>query len=155
VELSEKIREAIEAENATLPRLRSGLIPALHRVHQAYGEISDAHRSELAEIFEMGPDEVAAVVQLSKVLDTPRRGRHLAKVCVGLTCSRDGAREFLRKLAGRMDIPVGGITEDGRIELGEEICFGACAAAPMMWLGDEFHEDLDVEEAMRILAALE
>ncbi|MDP6976998.1 MAG: NAD(P)H-dependent oxidoreductase subunit E [Myxococcota bacterium] len=155
MEISEKLRREIAAQNATFPRLRSGLMPALHRVYQACGEINAGAVAELAEIFEMTPDEVRSVVELSNALDSPRRGRHQVKVCVGGTCLRDGAREFLGALSCRIGVPVGEISEDGRIELGEEVCFGACAAAPLMWVGDDMHDDVGLDDAERILAALE
>jgi NADH:ubiquinone oxidoreductase subunit E len=153
--ISDKLRKEIAAQNAELPRLRSGLLPALHRVHQACGDISEGAASELAEIFEMRPSEVLAVVEISNVLNTRRRGRHQVKICVGGACLRDGAREFLNALSERIGVLVDGISEDGRIELGEEVCLGACSAAPLMWIGDEVHEGLDLDEAERILDALD
>jgi NADH:ubiquinone oxidoreductase subunit E len=35
------------------------------------------------------------------------------------------------------------------------MCFGSCVAAPMMWVDDDFHEDLDLDRAVEILAALD
>ncbi len=155
MEISEKLRREITAQNETFPRLRSGLVPALYRVYQARGEICSGAVDELSEIFEMSPDEIRSVLELSNILGSPRRGRHQVKVCVGGSCLRDGAGEFLEALSRRIGIPVGGIGDDGRIELGEEVCFGTCVAAPLMWVGNDFYEDLDLDDAERILEALE
>ena len=46
-------------------------------------------------------------------------------------------------------------TPDGRITLGHEECLGACAYAPMLRVGTDYHEDLDLEKAMQILEGLE
>jgi hypothetical protein len=48
-----------------------------------------------------------------------------------------------------------GNTRDGRIHLGHEECLGACAYAPMMRVDERYCEDLDLEQARRIVDALE
>ena len=49
----------------------------------------------------------------------------------------------------------GETTPDGRITLGHEECLGACAYAPMMRVDETYHEDLDLEQAKKILDELE
>jgi NADH:ubiquinone oxidoreductase subunit E len=75
-------------------------------------------------------------------------------VCTNLPCSLRGARVLLKQLEAHLGIEAGETTPDGRITLGHEECLGACAYAPMMRVDDEYHEDLDAEEAKRILDAL-
>jgi NADH-quinone oxidoreductase subunit E/NADH dehydrogenase (ubiquinone) flavoprotein 2 len=76
-------------------------------------------------------------------------------VCTNLPCSLRGARTFLRQLESHLGIHSGEKTADGRISLGHEECLGACAYAPMMRIGDQYYEDLDVEQAKSILDSLE
>jgi NADH-quinone oxidoreductase subunit E len=61
----------------------------------------------------------------------------------------------MRSLKAHLGVDADGNTPDGRIHLGHEECLGACAYAPMMRIGDTYHEDLDLEKAKRILAELE
>ena len=61
----------------------------------------------------------------------------------------------LRQLEAHLGVKAGGSTSDGRIHLGREECLGACGYAPMMRVGDVYHEDLDLEGARDVLDALE
>jgi NADH-quinone oxidoreductase subunit E len=76
-------------------------------------------------------------------------------VCTNLPCSLRGARGLMRKLEAHLEIDAGETTKDGRITLGHEECLGACAYAPMMRIDETYHENLDLEEAKRILDELE
>ena len=77
------------------------------------------------------------------------------RVCTNLPCSLRGARDLLHRIEAHLGIHAGESTPDGRIRLGHEDCLGACAYAPMMRVDREYHEDLDVERAKRILDALD
>ena len=80
--------------------------------------------------------------------------RHHVYVCTNLPCSLRGARNLLRGLEAHLGIEAGETTPDGRLALGHEECLGACAYAPMMRVGERYHEDLDVEKAKSILDSL-
>jgi NADH:ubiquinone oxidoreductase subunit E len=86
--------------------------------------------------------------------DTPQP-RHHAYVCTNLSCSLKGARTLLRGLEAHLGVEAGEATSDGRVCLGHEECLGACGYAPMMRIDDEYYEDLDLEEAKRILDSLD
>jgi (2Fe-2S) ferredoxin len=49
---------------------------------------------------------------------------------------------------------VGENTADGRFYLREFECLGACANAPMMWIDDDYYEDLTPERATAVIEAL-
>jgi NADH-quinone oxidoreductase subunit E len=85
--------------------------------------------------------------------DTPQ-ARHHVHVCTNLPCSLRGARSLLKQLEAYLEVDAPGETSDGRIFLGHEECLGACAYAPVMRIGDRYHEDLDVEKAKKILDSL-
>jgi NADH-quinone oxidoreductase subunit E len=49
---------------------------------------------------------------------------------------------------------MGGTTPDKRFTLKEVECLGACGGAPMMQIGDEYHEFLTLEKVDTILNSL-
>ena len=49
---------------------------------------------------------------------------------------------------------VGQSSEDGRFFFREFECLGACANAPVLWIDDDFYEDLDYAKTKAILEAL-
>ena len=76
------------------------------------------------------------------------------RVCTNLPCSLRGARQLVHALEKHLGIEAGETTPDGRITLGHEECLGACAWAPMLRVNEIYHEDLDVDEAIRIVDSL-
>jgi NADH-quinone oxidoreductase subunit E len=153
--ISPASREKIAEEIAKYPVPRGALLPALHVVHAEHGHVSPECAKELAEIFGIRPFEVFEVVSFYNMFyDTPQP-RHQVRVCTNLPCSLRGGRELLRRLEAHLGVRTGEATADGRIRLGHEECLGACAYAPMMRVDHQYHEDLDVEKAKRILDALD
>ena len=153
--ISEATRAKIAAEIPRFPEKRGALLPALHLVQDELGHIAPETAAEVAEIFDLHVVEVIEVVSFYNMFyDTPQPKHHVA-VCTNLSCSLRGARVLLRQLEAHLGVTAGEATPDGRIHLGHEECLGACAYAPMMRVNDRYHEDLDAEEAKRILDALE
>ena len=58
-------------------------------------------------------------------------------------------------LERRLDVKMGGTTEDGRFTLKEVECLGACGGAPMMQIGRQYYENLTPELIDSILDGLE
>jgi NADH-quinone oxidoreductase E subunit len=154
VVISAETRARIDAEIAKMPKKRGALLAALHFVQEDHGHVTPALAKELAQIFEILPIEVHEVVSFYNMFYDRPQGRHHVYVCTNLPCSLRGARGLLKQLEAHLGVEAGGTTSDGRITLGHEECLGACAYAPMMRVDGEYHEDLDVEEAKRILDAL-
>ena len=152
--ISADLRARIDLEIAKYPKKRGALLPALHLVQEVLGHVSVDTAKELAEIFGITPVEVMEVVMFYNMFYDRPQGRHHVYVCTNLPCSLRGARGLLRELEKHLGVAAGETTPDGRITLGHEECLGACAYAPMMRIGGKYHEDLDLEEAKRIVDAL-
>jgi NADH-quinone oxidoreductase subunit E len=152
--LSAETRAAIEREIAKYPQKRGALLPALHLVQAGRGFISREQARALAEIFGIRPIEVMEVVSFYNMFYDRPQGRHHVYVCTNLPCSLRGARQLLGALAAHLGVKPGETTKDGRITLGHEECLGACAYAPMLRVGETYHENLDVEKARQIVDGL-
>jgi len=153
--LSPALRARIEAEMRRYPQPRGALLPALHLAQAEHGHVSRELASALAELFGLRPVEVLEVVSFYNLFYDRPQGRHHVYVCTNLPCSLRGARSLLRGLEAHLGVRAGQTTPDGRITLGHEECLGACAYAPMMRIDETYHENLDLEEAKRILDELE
>jgi NADH-quinone oxidoreductase E subunit len=152
--ISAETRAKIDVEIAKYPSKRGALLPALHLVQRQLGHIAPETAAELAALFGLRPVEVMEVVSFYNMFHATPQGRHHVHVCTNLPCSLRGARNLLRQLEAHLGVSAGETTRDGRITLGHEECLGACAYAPMMRIDETYHEDLDLEEAKRILDGL-
>jgi NADH-quinone oxidoreductase subunit E len=152
--ISEEMRSKIDAAIAKYPQKRGALLPALHLVQEDHGHVSKEYAVELAEIFEIHPVEVMEVLTFYNMFFHSPQAKHHVYVCTNLPCSLRGARGLLRQLESHLGVTAPGETPDGRIFIGHEECLGACGYAPMMRVDGQYHEDLDVEKAKRILDSL-
>jgi len=152
--ISEQTRSKIATAISKYPQKRGALLPAIHLVQADHGHVSNECAVELAEIFEIRPIEVMEVVTFYNMFFDSPQARHHVYVCTNLPCSLRGARSLLNQLESHLGVTAPGETPDGRIFLGHEECLGACGYAPMMRVDGQYHEDLDVEKAKRILDSL-
>jgi NADH-quinone oxidoreductase E subunit len=152
--ISDETRSKIDAAIAQYPKKRGALLPALHLVQKDHGHVSKECAVELAEIFEIRPVEVMEVITFYNMFFDSPQAKHHVYVCTNLPCSLRGARSLLNQLKSHLGVDSSGETPDGRISIGHEECLGACGYAPMMRVDDQYHEDLDVETAKRILDSL-
>jgi len=152
--ISDGTRSKIEEAISKYPVKRGALLPAVHLVQADHGHVSQECAVELAEIFEIRPIEVMEVVTFYNMFFDSPQAKHHVYVCTNLPCSLRGSRSLLSQLESHLGVTAPGETPDGRIFLGHEECLGACGYAPMMRVDDEYHEDLDVEKAKRILDSL-
>lgn len=153
--VSAQMRARIDHEMARFPDKRGALLAALHLVEEAHGHVGPDSVKEVAALFDLPPIEVMEVASFYNMFHPRPGGRHRVYVCTNLPCSLRGARSLLRELEAHLGIRSGETTPDGRISLGHEECLGACAYAPMFRIGATYHENLGVEEAKRLLDALE
>ena len=59
-----------------------------------------------------------------------------------------------RPASDALGIEIGQSTADGRFFLREFECLGACANAPVLWIDDDYYEDLTYDSATAIVEAL-
>lgn len=152
--LAEVERERIEAAAAPFPRRRSALIPALRIIQETRGYVDRQAMHDLAEAFDIHPMEVEEVATFYTMINTRPVGKHLVQVCRSISCFIMGANSIMRHLESRLEIRAGGTTKDGRFTLMAVECLGSCGTAPVMQIGERYHEELTPEKVDEILARL-
>ena len=76
----------------------------------------------------------------------------MIEVCRTSSCWLMGAEDIMRHLETRLGIKMGQTTADGLFSLKAVECLGACGYAPMLQVGDQFHEFLTIEKVDALLA---
>ena len=148
-------RKKIEDLFHLYPQRRGALLPAIHLVQEEFGYVGAQSAKELAEIFELAPVAVWEVLTFYNMFYTEPQGRHHVYVCTNLPCSLRGARRMLRGIEEHLGVSCGQTTTDGRVTLGHEECLGSCGTAPMMRVDGKYHENLDLDRALKIIDDLD
>ena len=115
-----------------LPRQRSMLLPALQRVQAQLGFLPLWAQEAVGEYVRVPKSEVYGVVTHYPDLRAEAPGRHVVRVCTGLTCRVVGASATLSALQQQLGLSAGQTTADGLVSLEETHCAFVCGVAPVV-----------------------
>ena len=117
------------------------------------GWLSPAAVEHVADMLEMAQIRIYEIISFYEMLHSEPVGRHKVRVCTTTPCMLRGSKDILEACKTELGIGVGGTTEDGEFTLSEFECLGACVNAPIVWIDDDYYEDLDPEKTVSILQA--
>jgi len=136
-------------------RQASAVLPLLHLAQQQHGGwLPKAALDHVADLLGMPRIRVYEVATFYDMFNLEPVGRIQVRVCTTTPCWLRGSDEVLRACREVLGVEPGESTPDGRFYLREFECLGACANAPVMWIDDDYYEDLDYERTKRVLEAL-
>ncbi|MCB2054079.1 MAG: NADH-quinone oxidoreductase subunit NuoE [Geminicoccaceae bacterium] len=137
-------------------RRQSAVLPLLHLAQAQHGGwLPRAILDHVAGLLGMPRIRVYEVATFYDMFNTEPVGRIQIRVCTTTPCWLCGSDDVVRAARDALGIDIGESTEDGRFYLREFECLGACCNAPMMWIDDQFYEDLDYDKAKAVIEALE
>jgi len=136
-------------------RQASAVLPLLTLAqHQADGWLPRAALDYIADYLQMAPIRVYEVASFYDMFNTKPVGRIQVRVCTTTPCWLCGSDDVVRACKEALGIEIGESTADGRFYLREFECLGACANAPILWVDDNYYEDLDGPKTSAIIEAL-
>jgi NADH-quinone oxidoreductase subunit E len=126
---------------------KSALIPLLHLAQDEFeGWLSVPAMDYVAQLLGIQPIEAYEVASFYSMFNLKKRGKCLIEVCRTSSCWLMGAEDIVRHIEKRLHIKDGETTADGKFSLKTVECLGACGYAPMLQVGDKFHEFLTIEK---------
>ena len=113
-----------------------------------------AAMDHVAGLLGMPPIRVYEVATFYSMFNLSPVGKHHVRVCTTTPCQLRGAMDVVKACERALGVALGETTADGKFTLAEVECLGACVNAPVVWIGDDYYEDVDPDAAKRILDAL-
>ncbi len=156
--LSDSSRKEIDEWIAKYPvdKKQSAVMSALRIAQdQNGGYLNDDLIDAVAEYLEMESIAVYEVASFYSMYELKPVGKHKICVCTNISCMLCGSDEIVSYLQNKLGIGFGEITKDGKFSLKEVECLGACVNAPMMQIGEHYHEKLTPEKIDKILDSLD
>ncbi len=154
---SSENQEAAKSIIAKYPhgKQASAVIPLLDLAQRQHGGwLPKAVMDYVADYREMPKIRVYEIATFYDMFYTEPVGRTKVRVCTTTPCWLCGSDDIVRACTDSLGIDIGESTEDGKFFLREFECLGACANAPVLWVDDEFYEDLDYDKAKTIVEAI-
>lgn len=116
---------------------RAPMLEVLHLLQEHYGHISLEMEEAVAEYLQVSPMDVREVVTFYTLYYTQAKAKVRFNVCRTLTCNLLGAEKIVKCFEKHLGIKSGGKTQDGKFEVKEVECLGACELAPMLQMNDD------------------
>lgn len=128
-------------------RQKSALLPVLHIAQAEFnGWLSVPVMDKVAELLQIQPIEVYEVASFYSMFNLKPVGNCVIEVCRTSSCWLRGANDIVAHLEKRLGIAVGETSQDGKFTLKTVECLGSCGTAPMLQIGEQFHENLTLEK---------
>lgn len=122
---------------------KSALLPVLHMAQDTFGWLSIEAMDYVASLLSLAPVEVYEVATFYSMYNMRPVGKYLLEVCHTGPCMIRGSDNLLEHIQTRLGIKIGQTTPDGMFTLKTVECLAACGYAPMMQVGENYHEHLD------------
>ena len=129
-------------------------LPALRRIQEERGYVADEDIDALTAYLGVPRSQVDEAVAFYTQFTRKPLGTHHIQVCHNVPCSLRGAEGLVAHLCQRLGIKPGETSTDGRFTLTTVECLASCGTAPMMMVGDAYHENLTPESVDALLAEL-
>ena len=121
------------------PRDHGQLLPALHYLHHEYGYLPDWAMEVVGWHLGIPSSEVYGAATSYAELRIDKPGEHIIRVCTGLSCRANGAREIMSVAESELGIHPGQTTSDGKVTLQDTPCGFLCGVAPAVELDARWH----------------
>ena len=133
------------------PRDESSLIMVLQDVQAAYRYLPCEALELVAEGLSLPRSRVFSAATFYKAFALEPQGRTVVQVCRGTACHVRGAAVLEEELGRLLEVESGGTTDDGRFTLRTVNCVGACAMAPVVITGEDYHPEVRADQLARLV----
>lgn len=134
---------------------KSAILRILHMAEEDFGGwLSVPTMNYVAEILSIQPIEVYEVATFYTMFNVDKPGNIVLEVCRTGPCMLVGSDRIIDHLKTKLNVEVGGTSEDGMFTLKTAECLGACGYGPMLQCGKHFHENLTNDKVDELLDTL-
>jgi NADH-quinone oxidoreductase E subunit len=153
--LSEMNLHKIEELKKSYPTSQALVLPVLWMIQEEHGYISEESMKYAAQLLDVPFGHVLGVVTFYTMFHSKPLGKNHIEVCTNVSCMLRGSEKIVELLENRLGIGLGETSKDMKWTLSEVECMGSCGTAPMLAVGEEYHENLTPEKLEKILSDLE
>jgi len=131
---------------------KSALLTVLHELQNDNNDwLSIEAQDKVAELLNIKPIEVYEVVSFYTMYNQQPVAKYMFEFCHTGCCMTRGVEDLMDYTCKKLGVKQGEITPDGLFSVKGVECLGACGYAPMLQLGDFYHEFLTPEKIDRLI----
>ncbi|WP_323732917.1 NADH-quinone oxidoreductase subunit NuoE [Candidatus Bandiella euplotis] len=134
---------------------KSAVMPLLFIAQEQHDNwIPIAAMDYIAELLDMPAMQVYEVATFYTMFNKQPVGKNLIQVCRTTPCMLRGAKDITKACKQKLNIDLGETTQDRQFTLVEVECLGACVAAPVVQVNNDYYENLTVSSVEALIDRL-
>lgn len=130
---------------------RASLVMILQDVQEAHNYLPEPALKHVAGVLDVPLSQVYNVATFYASFSLTERGRYVIRVCDGTACHLRNSINVRDEICRQLGIEDGQTTDDMLFTLESVACLGACALAPVMAVGTEYHGQMTTEKVRETL----
>jgi NADH-quinone oxidoreductase subunit E len=130
----------------------SAIISILQDAQRIENYLSEESLRYISGKLELSLTRIFDIATFYKSFSLKPRGKHMIKVCCGTACHLGGAVQTIDQLNRTLKIKDGETTNDKLFSLETVNCLGACALAPVVAVGEDYHEAVNASKIEKIIS---
>lgn len=146
--------EFIKKEMVRYEDKYSAIIPALYKIQERHGWVSEDSVDELSKVMDIPSADILEVRNFYTMFNQKPVGKLHVQVCTNVSCAMNGGRELADHICKKYSVKKGEVSSDGHVTVNQVECLGSCDTAPMMQINDRYWENLTHESAVEIIEKL-
>ena len=152
--LKQENLEKAQSLFARYPDKKAALLPILWIAQEQEGWISQEMMKYIGDLVGVPYAHILGVVTFYTMYNDKKLGKYHIEVCTNVSCMLRGSDKILSSVEKACGTKLGSTSSDGKFTISEVECMGACGGAPMLAIGEEYHEHLTPEKTEQLLAGL-
>ena len=153
--LSEAELADIDKEISRAPYREAVAIDALKIVQGYRGWVSDESLKAIAKHLDMSAEELDSIATFYNLIFRRPVGDKVILLCDSITCWMKGYDKIREHISHHLGIGLGETTPDNTYTFLPVTCLGACDKAPVMMVGDELYENIELDNLQQIFRSKE
>jgi len=131
--------------------MKGGLIPALQKIQEKYGYLSEENLKIAARELDVPLSQVYGAVTFYALFKLKPRGKYQIYVCRGTACHIKGGDDLLKEFERLLGVQSGETTKDRKFTLNVVNCMGSCSLAPVARVNDDIFGNLKPADVKKII----
>jgi len=152
--ISNEAKEYIKKELDRYESRLSAIIPALFKVQEEHGWVSEEQMDEMARFMDIPNSAIQEVATFYTMFNKQPTGKYHIQVCTNVTCSMRKGRELTDYILKKLNLKGGEMSEDGKFSVSRVECLGSCDTAPVLQVNFDYHENMDEKKIDLLLEGL-
>ena len=148
--MEEKIKAIIQKYGSD----KGFLVPILQDVQNEFNYLPREALDKVSSNLSVPISRIYEVATFYKAFSLTRRGKNQLSLCLGTACHVRGAPLISEHIERTLNIKPGETTSDLEFTFETVNCLGACALGPILVVNGEYHGEMSISKASKILKKL-